>query len=106
MKFTITPKGSQKMLSQSWTLSFQRNTKNQLVGITVINQSHDAVWIIQGQHISTIHLVEDRTPSDEETSEIIHQFKVRKQQVNEVNTEKLNDFMISGNQVQMKRPVQ
>ena len=76
------------------------------IGITVINQSYEAVWIPQGQHISTIHLVECRTPYEEEASEIIHQLKVQKQKVNEVNTEKPDDFIISGNQVQMKRPVQ
>ena len=76
------------------------------IGITVINQSDDAIWIPQGQHIGTIHLVEGRTLMDEEASEIIYQFKVQKQQVNEVNTGKLDDFIISGDQVQMKRPFQ
>ena len=49
------------------------------IGIRVINQSYDAVWIPWGQHIGTIHLVEGRIPSEEEFSEIIHQFKVQKQ---------------------------
>ena len=36
------------------------------IGITVINQSDEVKWIPQGQHIGTVHLIEGRTPSEEE----------------------------------------
>ena len=75
-------------------------------GITLINQSVETKWIPQGQHIGTIHLVEGRTPSEEEAQEIIHKLKVSSQDVDEVNTGKLDNFITSNDQVQMKRPVQ
>ena len=53
-----------------------------------------------------IHLVKGRTPLEEEVQEIIHQLKVSSQDIDEVNTGNLDDFITSNNQVQMKRPVQ
>ena len=50
------------------------------IGITVINQSDDVKWIPQGQHIGTVHLIEGRTPSEEEAQEIIHKLKVDPQE--------------------------
>ena len=76
------------------------------IGITFINQSHEIKQIPQGQHIGTVHLVEGRTPSEEEAQEIIHQLKVGSQDIDEVNTGQLDDFITSNDQVQMKRPVQ
>ena len=61
---------------------------------------------MQIKPICTVHLVEDRTLCQEEASEIIYQFKVQKQHVSEVGIETLNEFIIQGDQVQMKRPVQ
>ena len=47
--------------------------KNQKpIDIILINQSKDTVWIPQGKHLRTIHLVEGRRPSEEEVQEIIH----------------------------------
>ena len=71
-----------------------------------INQSDYAKWILQGQHISTVHLVEGRTLSEEEAQEIIHQLRVHPQEVDELKTGNTDDFITSNNQVQMKRPVQ
>ena len=76
------------------------------IGITVINQSDEIKWIPQGQHIGTVHLIEGRTPSEEEVQEIIHELRVDLQEVNELNTRSTDDFITSNNQVQMKRPVQ
>ena len=76
------------------------------ISITLINQSDEIKWIPQGQHIGTIYLVKGRTPSEEEMQEIIHQLKVSSQDVDKVNTRKLDDFITSNNQVQTKRPVQ
>ena len=76
------------------------------IGITVINQSDDVKWIPQGQHISTVHLTEGRTPSKEEAEEIIHELRVDPQEVDELNSRSTDDFITSNDQVQMKRPVQ
>ena len=76
------------------------------IGITVINQSDDIKWIPQGQHISTVHLIEGRTPSEEEVQEIIHKLKVDSQEVDEVSSRSTDDFITGNGQVQMKRPVQ
>ena len=76
------------------------------IGITVINQSDDIKWIPQGQHIGTVHLIEGRTPSEEEAQEIIHKLKVDPQEVDEVNSRSTDDFITSNDQVQTKRPVQ
>ena len=76
------------------------------IGITVINQSDEVKWIPQGQHISTVHLVEGRMPSKEEVQEIIHQLRVHPQEVDEMNTRNTDDFITSNDQVQMKRLVQ
>ena len=72
----------------------------------LINQSDKVKWIPQGQHIGTVHLVEGRTPSEEEAQEIIHQLSVHPQEVDELNTGNTDDFITSNDQVQMKRPVQ
>ena len=76
------------------------------IGITVINQSDEVKWIPQGQHISTVHLIESRTPSEEEAQEIIHELRVDPQEVDELNTGRTDDFITNNNQVQMKRQVQ
>ena len=76
------------------------------IGIMLINKSDKTKWIPQGQHISTVHLVEGRTPSEEEAQEIIDQLRVHSQDLDELNTGKIHDFITSNNQVQMKRPVQ
>ena len=75
------------------------------IGITVINQSDDVKWIPQGQHIGTVHLIEGRTPSEEEAQEIIHKLKVDSQEVDEVSNGSTDDFITSNDQVQIKRPV-
>ena len=56
--------------------TFITGKHQKFIGITVINQSDEMKWIPQGQHISTVHLVEGRTPSEEEAQEIIHQLRV------------------------------
>ena len=76
------------------------------IGITVINQSDDVKWISQGQHIGTVHLIEGRTPSEEEAQEIIHELRVDPQEVDELNSRSTDDFITNNDQVQMKRPVQ
>ena len=76
------------------------------IGITVINQSDEVKWIPQGQHISTVHLIEGRTPSKEEVQEIIHELRVNPQEVDELNSRSTDDFITNNNQVQTKRPVQ
>ena len=76
------------------------------IGITVINQSDDVKWIPQGQHISTVHLIEGRTPSEEEVQEIIHKLRVDPQEVDELNGRSTDDFITNNDQVQTKRPVQ
>ena len=76
------------------------------IGIMLINQSDKDKWIAQEQHIGTVHLVEGRTLSKEETQEIIYQLRVHPQEVDELNTKYMDNFTISNNQVQMKRPVQ
>ena len=76
------------------------------IGITLINQSDKIKWIPQIQHISTVHLVKGRMPSEEEAQEIIHQLRVHPQEVDKLNTGNMNDFITSNDQVQLKRPVQ
>ena len=76
------------------------------IGITVINQSDEVKWIPQAQHISTVHLIEGRTPSEEEAQEIIHELRVDLQEVNELNSRSTDNFITNNDQVQMKRPVQ
>ena len=80
--------------------------RQKFIGITVINQSDDVKRISQGQHISTVHLIEGRTPSQEEAQEIIHKLKVDPQEVDEVSSRSTDDFITSSDQVQTKRPVQ
>ena len=86
--------------------TFIAGKHQKFIGIIVINQSDEVKWIPQGQHIGTVHLVEGRMPSEEETQEIIHQLRVHPQKVDEMNTGNTDDFINSNNQVQMKRPVQ
>ena len=76
------------------------------IGITVINQSDKVKWTPQGQHIGTVHLIEGRTPSEEEAQEIIHELRVNPQEVDELNGGSTDDFITNNNQVQTKRPVQ
>ena len=76
------------------------------IGITVINQSDDVKWIPQGQHIGTVHLIEGRTPSEEEVQEIIHTLRIDPHEVDELNSRSTDDFITNNDQVQMKRPVQ
>ena len=76
------------------------------IGITVINQSDEVKWIPQGQHIGTVHLIEGRTPSEEEAQEIIHKLRVNPEEVNELNSRSTDDFITNNDQVQMKTPVQ
>ena len=76
------------------------------IGITVINQSDNVKWIPQGQHIDTVHLIEGRTPSEEEVQEIIHKLKVNPQEVDEISSRSTDDFITSNGQVQTKRLVQ
>ena len=76
------------------------------IGITVINQSDDMKWIPQGQHIGTVHLIEGKTPSKEEAQEIIHKLRVDPQEVEELNSGSMDDFITNNDQVQTKRPVQ
>ena len=76
------------------------------IGITLINQSDEFRWIPQGQHISKVHLVEGRIPSEEEAQEIIHQLRVYPQDIDELNTGNTDDFITSNDQVQLKRSVQ
>ena len=76
------------------------------IGITVINQSDEVKWIPQGQHISTVHFIEGRMPSEEEAQEIIHELRVDPQEVDELNSGSTNNFITNNDQVQTKRPVQ
>ena len=77
-----------------------------LIEITVINQSDEVKWIPQGQRIGTVHLIEGRTPSKEEAQEIIHELRVSLQEVDELNTGSMDDFITNNDQIQTKRPVQ
>ena len=86
--------------------TFIAGKHQKFIGITVINQSDEVKWIPQGQHIGTVHLIEGRTPSEEEVQEIIHKLRVDLQEVDELNTGSTDDFITSNDQVQMKRPVQ
>ena len=85
--------------------TFIRGKCQKFIGITFINKSDETKWIPQGQDIGTVHLVEGRTPS-EEAQEIIYQLRVHPQEVDELNTGNMDDFITSNDQVQMKRPVQ
>ena len=73
--------------------TFIAGKHQKFIGITVINQSDEVKWIPQGQHISTVHLVEGRTPSEEEAQEIIHQLRVHPQEIDEMNTGNTDDFI-------------
>ena len=75
------------------------------IGITLINQSDEIKWILQGQHIGTVHLVKGWTPSEEEAQEIINQLRVSPQDVHKMNTGNMDDFITRNDQVQLKRPV-
>ena len=86
--------------------TFIAGKRQKFIGITVINQSDEVKWIPQGQHIGTVHLIEGRAPFEEEAQEIIHELRVNLQEVDELNTVSTDDFIISNDQVQMKRPVQ
>ena len=86
--------------------TFITGKHQKFIGITLINQSDETKWIPKGQHIGTVHLVEGRTPSEEAAQEIIHQLRVDPQEIDELNTGNMDDFIISNDQVQMKRPVQ
>ena len=76
------------------------------IGITVINQSDKVKWIPLGQHIGTVHLIEGRTPSEEEVQETIHKLRVDPQEVDELNRGSTDNFITNNNQIQTKRPVQ
>ena len=86
--------------------TFIMGKHQKFIGITVISQSDEVKWIPQGQHIGTVHLIEGRTPSEEEAQEIIHELRVNPQEVDELNSETTDDFITNNDQVQMKRPVQ
>ena len=86
--------------------TFIAGKRQMFIEITVINQSDEVKWIPQGQHIGTVHLIEGRTPSEEEVQEIIQELRVDPQEVDELNTGSTDDFITSNDQVQMKRPVQ
>ena len=87
-------------------VTFIVGKRQKFIEITVINQSDNVKWIPQGQHIGTVHLIEGRTPSEEEVQEIIHKLKVDPQEVDEISSGSMDDFITSNNQVQTKRPVQ
>ena len=76
------------------------------IEITVIDQSDEVKQIPQGQHIGIVHLIEGRTPSKEEVQEIIHELRVDPQEVDELNSGSMDDFITNNDQVQTKRPVQ
>ena len=86
--------------------TFIAGKHQKFIGITVINQSDNVKWIPQGQHIGTVHLIEGRTPSEEEAQEIIHELRVDPQEVEKLNSRSTDDFITSNDQVQTKRPVQ
>ena len=98
------PKGLQN--GAVYEIDFIVEKCQKFIRITVINQSDDIKWIPHGQHISTVHLIEGRTPSEEEAQEIIHKLKVDPQEVDEVSSRSTDDFITSNDEVQMKRPVQ
>ena len=64
------------------------------------------VFIPRAQHIGSVSSMEGRQPSQEEAQEILHWFQDDKQQVNEVKANTIDDFIINGDQVQQKRPVE
>ena len=86
--------------------TFIAGKHQKFIGITVINQSDNVKWIPQGQHIGTVHLIKGTTPSEKEVQEIIHKLKVNPQEVDEVSSGSMDDFITSKDQVQTKRPVQ
>ena len=77
--------------------TFIAGKRQKFIGITVINQSDDVKWIPQGQHISTVHLIEGRTPSKEEAQEIIHKLRVDPQEVDELNSRSTDAFITNNN---------
>ena len=54
----------------------------------------------------TAHLVESRTPSEEEAQKIILQLRVHPQEVDKINIGSTDDFITNNDQVQMERQVQ
>ena len=86
--------------------TFIAGKRQKFIGITVINQSDDVKWIPQGQYIGTVHLIEGRTPSEEEAQEIIYELRVDPQEVDELNSGSTDYFITNNDQVQTKRPVQ
>ena len=78
--------------------TFVAEKHQKFIGITVINQSNDVKWIPQGQHIGTVHLIEGRTPSEEEVQEIIHELRVNPQEVHMISSGSTDDFITSNNQ--------
>ena len=86
--------------------TFIAGKHQKFIGITVINQSDNVKWIPQGQRIGTVHLIEGRTPSEEEAQEIIHELRVDPQEVDELNSRSMDDFITNNDQVQTKRLVQ
>ena len=75
--------------------TFIMGKHQKFIGITVINQSDEVKWIRQGQHISTVHVIEGRMPSEEEAQEIIHELRVDPQEVDELKTGSTDDFITS-----------
>ena len=50
-------------------------------------------------NIGTVHLIEGRTPSEEEAQEIIHELRVEQQEVDELKTGSKDDFITNNDQV-------
>ena len=86
--------------------TFIAGVHQKVIGVTLINQLDETIFIPRAQYIRSVKKLEGRKPSNAEAYEILHRLQAKEQQVNEMNTSSLNDFITSGNQVQLKRPVE
>ena len=76
------------------------------IDIMLINQLEDTKMILRGQNIGSIQKMDGQRPSNAEANKILYQLRAEKQEVNKVGMGSLDDFIINGDQVQLKRPVQ
>ena len=85
--------------------TFIAGAHQKFIGVTLINQLDDTIFIPGAQHIGLVKKLESRETSEAEAHEILHRFWTKEQKVDEVNVSSLNDFITSNDQVQLKRSV-
>ena len=71
----------------------------------LINQADEPAQLPGGKHIGTVHEVNGRQPTEEEISEILSKFKLQMHYVNSTTAGPTDDFITSGDQVQLRRPI-